>query len=316
MALLSVAIVSAFGGAGRKKKPFRISKHSTSTLAEQEIAKQFEIRTDNQLLSSFSKHPWEAYESTLRLVVGGVVETGKKSKKPVDHAHTLAFLLSPLSLNDVPVPPALTATDPVAFRSGMEQQRQAFMVTNNLNEAQYQYAIRILTYMGDFCAKRGLAAPLRVAWYKLREAGMIPRENCISTYMYALSLDEETEVLSGEVAAFHDLLFEASENTVYLRIKSLVGKGNAVGAEVLLESLPVRSYASTLHSFFVFLVCVCCLTCNNIETKRVTTGGCYGHIPPFLNIIATLENSVPPCVCTDKCRHHPASISNRKHMPY
>ena len=161
MALLSVAIVSAFGGAGRKKKPFRISKHSTSTLAEQEIAKQFEIRTDNQLLSSFSKHPWEAYESTLRLVVGGVVETGKKSKKPVDHAHTLAFLLSPLSLNDVPVPPALTATDPVAFRSGMEQQRQAFMVTNNLNEAQYQYAIRILTYMGDFCAKRGLAAPLR-----------------------------------------------------------------------------------------------------------------------------------------------------------
>ena len=241
-ALLLVATVkvSGFGAAGRSKKAFRIAKHSISTLAEQETTKQYETRTDNQLLSSFSRNPWEAYESTIRLVVDGVVQVHKKTKKTDDYAPTMAFLLAESSPFALPEPPAFTTTDSDTFRSRMDQQRQLFMTAYNLSDNQYQYAIRVLTYMGDYCAKRGLAVPLLVAWSKLRQAGMIPRENCISTYMYALSLDEETQALSGEVATFHDLMFAPSENTIYLRIKSLVGKGNCAEAEGLLESLPVR----------------------------------------------------------------------------
>jgi hypothetical protein len=41
-----------------------------------------------------------------------------------------------------------------------------------------------------------------------------------------------------EVATFHDLLFPPNEKTGYLRIKSLIAKGDAAGAEKTLSSIP------------------------------------------------------------------------------
>jgi hypothetical protein len=266
LTVLSAASVSAFGTSWRGSKAFRIPKRSTSsTLAEQKITKQTELREDNQLLSSFSKNPWDAYVSTLQLVLEGVVPVNKKSPKKEDYAPAIEFLFSNSVPNGVPEPPALTAAavdGQHAFRSRMEEQRRTFQTITKLNDAQFQYAVRVLTYMGDHCAKRGLAVPLMVAWGKLRQAGMIPRENCISTYMYALSLDEETELLSGDVASFHDLLFQPSENTVCLRIKGLVGQGRAAEAERLLESeLVCASRVSRRHSLFELIVLLTNIMC-------------------------------------------------------
>lgn len=232
--VLSAASVSAFGTSWRGWKAFRIPKHSTSIpLTEQKLTKENEIR----FLSSISKEPWDAYASTLQLVLEGVVPINKKSQKKLDLVPAIDFLFSDTVPDGVPEPPALTPIDGQDdFRSRMEQQRRTFQNVTKLSDVQYQYAMRVLTYMGDHCAKRGLAMPLMVAWGKLRHAGMIPRENCISTYMYALSLGDETELLSGDVASFHDLLFQPSENTVCLRIKGLVGQGRAAEAERLLES--------------------------------------------------------------------------------
>lgn len=56
--------------------------------------------------------------------------------------------------------------------------------------------------------------------------------------------DEEQEYvvdLPEEIATFHDLLYEPTEDSVTIRIKALVAKGNARGAEDLLNSFPVSA---------------------------------------------------------------------------
>jgi hypothetical protein len=74
----------------------------------------------------------------------------------------------------------------------------------------------------------------------MKECGMLPRENGLSTYMYALSLDEAFADVSAEVASLHDLLYEPNEKTITLRIKELIFRNDALGAEKILASLPVR----------------------------------------------------------------------------
>ena len=66
--------------------------------------------------------------------------------------------------------------------------------------------------------------------------------------------DEEEEYvvnLPEEVATFHDLLYEPTEESVTIRIKALVAKGNASGAEALLNRFSVR--ARVLLNDFVVL---------------------------------------------------------------
>jgi hypothetical protein len=181
---------------------------------------------------------------------------------------------------------AVTATHTTTMRAQLNLQRRTFTEAFQWTLAQYDYAVRCFTYMGDFCAKNQTATrrgqgggggggnPIVVAWHKLRECGMIPKENCISTYMYVLSLEEEdnhdnndnskndsrNDVSSSprsntynknnnsansvlmEVATFHDLLFPPNEKTITLRIKSLIAQGNVQEAEAILQSLPVSVY--------------------------------------------------------------------------
>jgi hypothetical protein len=159
------------------------------------------------------------------------------------------------------------STTTTTMRAQLNLQQRTFMETYQWTQAQYDYAVRCFTYMGDFCAKNqttttqggGGGNPIVVAWHKLKECGMIPKENCISTYMYVLSLEDEdkhdnnddnnyyynshsaSSVLM-EVATFHDLLFPPNEKTVTLRIKSLIAQGNVQEAEAILQSLPVSVY--------------------------------------------------------------------------
>lgn len=138
------------------------------------------------------------------------------------------------------------------FREQMKQQRSAFLNATGLSLKQHELCMRALTYLGDFCAKRHTASPLRIGWEKMKEAGIVPRENSVSTYLYVLSsaasngtawgigADEEDEMagLAGEVAALHDILYKPNEKTVSLRVKSLVARGDAAGAELILDTLP------------------------------------------------------------------------------
>jgi hypothetical protein len=144
------------------------------------------------------------------------------------------FLLSNRPWMDIPW---LVDSDDDNTRAGMKEQKQRFLNATELPILQYDYAMRCLTYAGDFCAKRKLSAPVAVAWHKMKESGMIPRENCVSTFMYT-GLDDTMGDTCLEVATFHDLLFPP-EKTGYLR-QVLDCQGDTAEAERILTTIPTR----------------------------------------------------------------------------
>jgi len=68
----------------------------------------------------------------------------------------------------------------------LKDQKKRFLQSTNLTAAQYDLASNVLCQLGEFCAKMALLTPLEVAWEKIKEAGMIPKEHYMSTFLYVV----------------------------------------------------------------------------------------------------------------------------------
>jgi hypothetical protein len=196
----------------------------------------------------FDDETWQAYEEVMREVMGKDRVLKKRSNQDMKPGQD--FLLSNRPWMDIPW---LVDSDDDNIRAGMKEQKERFLNATELPILQYDYAMRCLTYAGDFCAKRKVSAPVAVAWYKMKESGMIPRENCVSTFMYILGLDDTMGDTCLEVATFHDLLFQPNEKTGYLRIKFLIAKGDAAEAERILTTIPDKGDAAEWKRLRTFL---------------------------------------------------------------
>ena len=156
-----------------------------------------------------------------------------------------------------------TATTP---HEQLAQQRAHFQSAQNWTSwsKQYEYLTRCLGYMADVSAKTNKRGAAQVAWHKIQECGMLPREGTLSTFMYVLSssLDDDDDWLSNQVATFHDTFYAPNEKTVTLRIKSLVARKDPVAAEQLLVSLPWQK----LRTFWPILqyYCGCCTSASSL----------------------------------------------------
>lgn len=126
----------------------------------------------------------------------------------------------------------------------LQERRQMYLDQTGITAHQHKLAVTLLSQLGDHCAKTRNPKPLYIAWEKIIEAGMTPMSRVLSTYLYVLSLDEEGDGsdrdLSAEVATFHDAIYEPNEKTITLLVKSLVRRGDATGAEALLDNIAVR----------------------------------------------------------------------------
>lgn len=158
-----------------------------------------------------------------------------------------------------------------------EEQNKTIMLFRK-PDLQSDYAFCCLSYIIDVCAREAIYGPCFIAWFKMMECGMIPRENCVSAILYVLSsflttskvsssssksillLSENThnniddnndnnlsqliveeDLISKaclDVATFHDMLYEPNEKTITLRIKRLLADNDVIGAEQILSSLP------------------------------------------------------------------------------
>lgn len=185
---------------------------------------------------------WAAYESLLNeiLLGGRVVQKQPTKATPAEILAAQEYLLRNAPLLDASTALADHGPD-LSFRKALNAQKELFMTATAFHEAQYEYCARCLTYLGDLSAKRKSSEAVRVAWRKVLEMGMAPRENCVSTYMFALSLASDTSDMTFDVASFHDRLFEPNEKTTCLRIKTLVARGDPLGAEEILFSLPDKT---------------------------------------------------------------------------
>jgi hypothetical protein len=201
----------------------------------------------------FDEEIWAAYESA----VSDVLESRRvlMKEKLEDLENATKAILSRKRLSSIPSP----LRDGEATMDYLKQQKERYMEHYNLSPAQYNYAVRSLVYLGDFCAKRQRATGIRVAWEKMKESGVMPRENAISTYMYVLGTDDTCSDTLIEVAAFHDLLFPANEKTTTLRIKALIARNDVEEAETILSSLSVSVsvlvYLQDCSLFMHSLIC-------------------------------------------------------------
>jgi hypothetical protein len=149
----------------------------------------------------------------------------------------------------------------------VERQRIKFRLQFDVSDKDYNQLQLILVLVGRICAKAGNALPLAVAWEKAKEAGISFGRDDLNTYLYVTttygakpipedsiaSIFQGTDFISSdaaaeleskasleisvaeEIAAFYDALFESSEQSLSIRIKTLVHKGKLKEAEALLE---------------------------------------------------------------------------------
>jgi hypothetical protein len=178
--------------------------------------------------------------------------------------------------------PVFSSRDGLGFQDELKLQRVDFMKALDLNQKDYDMAEKVLEKVARFCAKEGKSLALDVAWHKVKEAGMQLKQESLSTFLHVTSTypsvlqnrsgplssimdiidpnrkgnEEEPGVgatekerqyidITEEIAAFHDILYPPSEQSVTVRVKSLVRKGNARAAEELVET--VRSEILTCN---------------------------------------------------------------------
>jgi hypothetical protein len=203
------------------------------TMATLETSESPASQVEEDLL--FDDQVWEAYESDVLEVLQSKRVLKKDKLENLKNAKNI--LLSTKCLSNLPSP--LSSEGSEDFKGNFNLQREKYMDHYNLSQAEYNYIMRCLVYMGDHCAKQQKSLGIMVAWQKLKEAGILPRENSISTYMYILGSEEICGDTLIEVATFHDIFFSPNEKTTTLRIKHLIGKKQAKEAEEILLSLDV-----------------------------------------------------------------------------
>ena len=193
--------------------------------------------------------PWESYREIMSDIMNRDRVIQMKAKKSQTGENATLSLLGPVQDYLLSSDPILPQSQPISapnFRNQLKEQHQLFGNTTQWTKEQHDYCQRSIAYTADYCAKHKCVGPAQIAWYKLREIGMLPRENTVSTFMYVLSLDEESEQQKWveEVATFHDALYEPNEKTISLRIKALIQQKLPLEAENLLFTLPDKGKVS------------------------------------------------------------------------
>lgn len=153
------------------------------------------------------------------------------------------------------------------FMDELSSQREAFLKAFPINDFQYQVLINVLVLMGNYCSKFSRHDALKIAWQKLKEAGVCVTDKTCSSYLYVFTSpsrffgespsaspsimsdifkdmrneEDDTaapkEDIPCEVATYNDLLYKPTEKSISLRVKSLVATGDPASAEALLDTL-------------------------------------------------------------------------------
>jgi hypothetical protein len=132
--------------------------------------------------------------------------------------------------------------------------------------------------LGRYCARRARSTPMVVAWWKVKESGLLLRKDVTANFLYVCStmgvadsfgmtsgvgayftrryqenggestIDNEQSrfLIPEEVATYHDLSSKPTESSISLRVKALASKGNAKSAEELVEAFKASCHSSIL----------------------------------------------------------------------
>jgi Pentacotripeptide-repeat region of PRORP len=167
------------------------------------------------------------------------------------------------------------------LRNHIYQHRQQFIWAANFSTNAFEYCTRCVVYLGDLCAKKSDHDVAVLAWNKMREMGLIPREVVMVAFIYVLSSDEEhasSDRLNAslEAAIMYDTFWKVTEATLTLRVKNLVARGDVEVAEQLIEDTR-GAVVVRLRTFMPLLKHYCLLLdANHISRIYQTMKSCDG----------------------------------------
>lgn len=219
---------------------------SSSISSTDNVMKEAETDEDIAFLPSSFKE----YQEILEELISSPKFLRKKD--PNDVEIVKKHLFSNVNL------PILTTTsssssDQTENRENLHQelsdQQKLFIQKTNFTKTHLDYMMRALTSLGDRCARLDRKiAPLPIAWRKIKESGTILSQRSLNTFLYVLQNDKNANNIDSQliqeeidevedIARMHDILYKPTEQSVSLRIKRMISKGNAKKAEQLLDSM-------------------------------------------------------------------------------
>ena len=179
---------------------------------------------------------------------------------------------------------------PSMITRDIPEQRLRFQEHHRFTQKQYALAVSLLANVTSHCARQANSEPVVVIWQKVKEAGMIDQK-LLHTLLYlaasactrqrhrhqregasildvldtqdrhardlrgSSSADGRDAELVDEIAAYHDLLYEPTEQTTNINVRLLVAQGRPQEAEELLSryrdkmDLRLRSFTPIFNRY-------------------------------------------------------------------
>lgn len=177
-----------------------------------------------------------------------------------------------------------------AFVDETAQQRKRFVQAMGWDKQQFKMAQGTLMQLSNMCAKKANGRPVEVIWEKIKESGIVDKK-ILHGVLYASAtfstgsnrrkrakygrlagldvLDTEPRVhghaddqeeledlvdVTDEIAIYHDLLHNPTEQSINIRVRLLVSQDNAKAAERLVndqseEDIRLRVYTPILRLY-------------------------------------------------------------------
>lgn len=175
------------------------------------------------------------------------------------------------------------------FVGETESQRSRFITGMGWNGRQYKMAKGTVLQMANICARQASGQPLDVLWEKIKEAGIVDQK-ILQGLLYVSATfstgnrrkrarygriaglvtldvldtdpasdesndeDEDLVDVTDEIAIYHDLLHNPTEQSISIRVRLLVAQGHAEAAERLLDAqsegeIRLRAYNPVLRLY-------------------------------------------------------------------
>lgn len=211
----------------------KAARSSLSTLEQPPVAKlQKSNSVSGESLEDtiLTEEAWSHYQAIMKIIMNKSKDKNKHKEEIVAEVDTYVSLNQALLDSTVSFP-----TDNI--HDAWASQRKKFLDKTGFTAKHMEFLTLYLRLAGDMFAKRQLPEPAVLAWYKVKESGVVPPEKSFSTFTYALGLSEGLKSICLEVSQVHDQMFKPTETSIYLRVKDLITMGNITDAEVLLNQL-------------------------------------------------------------------------------
>ena len=288
---------------------------------------------DNSAQSYCSKLEYEEYYKVLTEILtkglkSAKLKSGKLSHEEIEGVAQWLYRCDPLVETKLPLLESNSLTQDLCDKEASEllhydlqEQKARFLENVSLNQVQYELINYVLVIFGHYCSKFRNSDAIKLAWYKVKEAGLTLNEMNCNTYLHILTSipsSNGTSPIAGsilaellgetggsgsntkpdlpcEVATFHDLMYKPTDRSTKLRVSALVAAGDPIAAETVLNKFSPSGNSVKLRTYLPILKSYCdsnlCDRAFRLFVKMLNSPQAHLEAENYVLILATLAEN-------------------------